>query len=365
MITVGITHGDYNGVGYEVLLKVLSDASIYELFTPVLYGSPQILSYYRKVLDLTSPLSVNIIKNASEAQDGMLNVVATDETGVEIKVQPGEPSRYAGTLAARALEDARQDLTQEYIDAVVTAPINKDTIQSSDFTYPGHTEFFSSSYEGVMPLMLFVAGNLRVALVTTHTPLKNVSQHLTSELIYDKIVQLQETLKRDFGIIKPRIAVLGLNPHCGENGLLGSEELQLIKPALEGAWKDDVFAFGPLSPDGFWGNHAYESFDAVLAMYHDQGLIPFKLMAMQVGVNVTAGLPIVRTSPDHGTAYDIAGEGRANEESMRNAIYLAIDIFRNRQRYDGATANPLKKRFVERGQDNVKLDLSGDTEGAF
>ncbi len=365
MIKIGITHGDHNGIGYEVVMKVLSDPAIFELFTPVFYGSPQILSYYRKVLDINISTAINIIKNGSEAQDGLLNIVATDEQGIEVKVVPGEASRYAGTLAARALLDARRDILAGHIDAVVTAPINKDTIQSSDFTHNGHTEFFSEPFAEHTPMMLFVSGDLRVAMATTHCPLREVPFLLTKELIYDKISQLEQTLKVDFGIIKPRIAVLGLNPHSGENGLLGAEEINVITPALEEAWRNDIFAFGPVSPDSFWGNHQYENFDGILAMYHDQGLIPFKLMAMEIGVNITSGLPIVRTSPDHGTAYDIVGEGKASEDSMRNAIYQAIDILRSRQRYSEATANPLRKRFVERGNDNVKLDLTSDPEESF
>lgn len=362
MIKVGITHGDYNGIGYEVILKVLSEPAIFDLFTPVIYGSPQVLSYYRKMLDINTTTPINIIKKGSEAQDGLINIVATSEEGVEVKVSPGEPSRYAGTLAARALMDARADLVDGAIDAVVTAPINKDTIQSSDFSHHGHTEFFSEPFPDHRHMMLFVSSDLRVAVVTSHCPLKDVSSKLTKELVYQNIIDLEQTLKRDFGVIKPRIAVLGLNPHSGENGLLGTEEINVITPALEAAWQEDKFVFGPISPDGFWGSHMYENFDAVLAMYHDQGLIPFKLMAMEVGVNVTCGLPVVRTSPDHGTAYDIAGEGRANEESMRNAIYQAIDIIRHRGRYDEARQNPLKKRFVERGHDNIKLDLTGDSD---
>lgn len=358
LIKVGITHGDFNGIGYEVILKVLAEAGIYDLMTPILYGSPQVLSYYRKLLGINLPCSINLIKSPEEATDGMLNIVATNETGIDLRVTPGEPSRYAGTMAARALYDARDHLLNKQIDVLVTAPIDKDTIQSTDFSYKGHTDFLAEPFPEDNPLMLFVAGDLRVALVTTHIALKDVATAITPELVLQKLRLLETTLVRDFEVIKPQIAVLSINPHMGENNLIGTEETTTLIPALKTAWEEGRYALGPVSPDGYWGSGMYHNFEATLAMYHDQGLIPFKLIAMNQGVNVTAGLPVVRTSPDHGTAYDIAGQGVANEESMRNAIYVAIDIFRCRMRYQEMSANPLQKKFVNTGKDNIKLDLS-------
>ena len=358
LIKVGITHGDFNGVGYEVTLKALSDPAIFELMTPVFYGSPQIISFYRKMLDMELAHPVNIIRNAAEASEGMFNVVPTSDSGIDLRVTPGEPSRYAGTMAARALQDAQRDLLSKDIEVLVTAPINKDMIQSSDFTFKGHTEFLAECFPGSDPLMLFVAGDLRVALATTHIPLREVPDSICPELLLRKLQRLEKTLKEDFGLEKPRIGVLSLNPHMGENGLIGTEEINELIPGLKQAWESGIFAFGPVASDGYWGSRMYDRFDATLALYHDQGLIPFKLLAMNAGVNVTGGLPIIRTSPDHGTAYDIAGQGIADEQSMRNAIYLAIDIYRRRSAYAESTSNPLKRRYIERGNDNVKLDLT-------
>lgn len=361
-IKVGITHGDYNGIGYEVILKVLCDPAVYELFTPVLYGSPQVLAFYRKLLNVNLPHPTQLVKSAADAMDGMLNIVSTDDTGIDLRVSPGEPSRYAGTMAARALEDVRRDLREKTLEVVVTAPINKDTIQSSDFQYKGHTEFFAESFSVSDQLMLFVSEELRVAIATTHLSIREVPDALTPDLLKRKLMRLEESLITDFGIVKPRIGVLSLNPHMGENGLIGTEEINIVTPALRSIWEEGVFAFGPVSPDAYWGSRMYQEFDATLAIYHDQGLIPFKLLAMSTGVNVTCGLPIVRTSPDHGTAYDIAGKGIADEQSLRNAIYVAIDIYRKRKIHQENTANPLQKRYVEKGKDNVKLDLLNEEE---
>lgn len=361
LLKIGLTHGDQNGIGYEVILKILSDERMLELFIPVLYGSSQAFNYYKKALEIEVESPIHFIRSASEARTGVINMVLTDENGANEAVTPGESSRSAGTLAARALRDARQDLMAGELQAVITAPINKDSIQSSQFQFNGHTEFFAEACDGAEPLMLFSDNNqLNVAIVTRHIPLQEVSKHLTKDKILSTIRQYEQVLIQDFGIEKPQIAVLGLNPHAGENGLLGTEEGDIIAPAIQEAWQSGTFAFGPYPADGFWGMHQHEHFDGVLAMYHDQGLIPFKLLAMDNGVNITAGLPIIRTSPDHGTAYDIAGKGMANPDSFRNAIYCAIDIYRNRKRYQEMTANPLKKRYVEKGRDNVKLDLSSD-----
>ncbi len=361
LLKIGITHGDYNGIGYEVILKVLADDRIHELFIPIIYGLNQAYNYYKKLLDIQVSTPIHFIRSASEAKGGMINMVLTEETGANDGVKPGESTKSAGILAARALMDARQDLVAGHLQAVVTAPINKDSIQSEQFRFSGHTEFFADAYNGTHPLMLFSNNQrLNVALLTRHIPLHEVSQHLSKEKILSTLLQYEQVLIQDFGIVKPRIAVLGLNPHAGENGLIGTEEQTTIIPAIQEAWERGVYAFGPYPADGFWGNHRYEQFDGILAMYHDQALIPFKLIAMNEGVNITAGLPVIRTSPDHGTAYDLVGKGEANPDSLRNAIYAAIDIYRNRKAYQEMTAHPLQKRYVERGKDNVKLDLSSD-----
>lgn len=358
-IKIGITHGDYNGVGYEVILKTLSDQRILELFTPVLYGSQQLLHFHRRGMNIAFNTPIKVISSIEDASPGEINLFPVDELGIDAQVRYGEPSRTAGCLAARALMDAREHLLDHQIDAVVTAPINKDTIQSDEFNFKGHTEFFAEPFSQTHePVMLFCSNQVRVALVTMHYPYAQVPLEITPERLNRAIIGLEETLQQDFGLVKPRIAVLGLNPHAGENGLLGKEEKEIISPVIEEAWNNGKMVFGPYPADGFWGSGSYHKFDAVLSMYHDQGLIPFKLLAMNEGVNITAGLPIIRTSPDHGTAYDIAGKGEADETSFRNAIYQAIDIYNHRQAYLEATSNPLRKRYVEKGSDNVRLDFS-------
>lgn len=358
-LKIGITHGDFNGIGYEVILKVLEDNRIAELFTPVLYCSSQALSYYRKGLGINVSLRYNMVKSAADAAEGELNIVEVNTDGGDVSVMHGQESALAGRLAERALLDAREDLVKGAIDAVVTAPINKAVMGQNGFAFVGHTEFFAEPFkESAEPMMLFATEELKVSLLTIHMPLKEVPGYLTKERVLSGIATLERTMQQDFGIEKPRIAVLGLNPHAGENGLLGREEIEVIAPAIAEAWEKGYHAFGPFAADGFWGSGNYRQFDVVLAMYHDQGLLPFKLLAMEEGVNITCGLPIIRTSPDHGTAYDITGKGVANEASFRNAIYRAIDIYHNRERYREANTNPLEKLYVERGKDNVRLDLS-------
>lgn len=358
-IKIGITHGDFNGIGYEVILKVLEDDRCVELFTPVLYCSTQALSYYKKGLGINISLRHNQVKSAADAVEGELNIVEVNTEGGEVTVMHGQPSALAGKLAERALVAARQDLMNGAIDAVVTAPINKEVMGQNGFPFVGHTDFFAEPFKGsAEPMMLFATEELKVALLTIHMPISEVSGYVTKERIVSAIAELERTMKQDFGIEKPRVAVLGLNPHAGESGLLGREEVEVIAPAVQEAWEAGYHAFGPFAADGFWGSGNYRQFDVVLSMYHDQGLIPFKLLAMDEGVNITCGLPVIRTSPDHGTAFDITGKGVANEVSLRNAIYRAIDIHRNRESYREATANPLQKLYVERGKDNVRLDLS-------
>jgi len=350
-IRVAITQGDTNGVGYEVILKVFSDPNILELCTPIIYGSPKIASYHRKALNLEVPYT--IINHAEEARDGRVNLLACFDD--EIKIEIGQPSQEAGAAALKALDRAMTDYRSELYDVLVTAPINKATIQSPGFHFPGHTEYIETSVgEGQKALMILMNETLRVALVTTHLPIKDIAKAITKEGIIEKATIFHKALKRDFRISSPRIAVLSLNPHAGDNGLLGSEEKDIILPAIEELADKGIQAFGPFAADGFFGSGAYDHFDGVLAMYHDQGLAPFKTIALESGVNYTAGLPIVRTSPDHGTAYDIAGKGIADENSMRQAIFTAIDVFRNRQFYDEPLQNPLPKLFHEKREDGDK-----------
>lgn len=357
---MGITHGDINGIGYEVILKTLDDARLLELCTPVVYGSAKIAAFYRKALDMPA-VQMTQCAGGEEIRDGAVNIVnVVDE---DVKVEPGVESPVAGQAAFASLERAVADLRQGHIDVLVTAPINKHCIQSEAFHFPGHTEYLEASLAADSEtdnkaLMVLCSDDLRVALVTTHLPLSEVPAAVTGEAVLEKLRIFNRSLIRDFGIHSPRIAVLSLNPHAGEGGLLGKEEAEVIAPAIEEARAKKIFAFGPYAADGFFGSGLYHRFDGVLAMYHDQGLAPFKALAMEAGVNFTAGLPYVRTSPDHGTGYDIAGRGEASEQSMRSAIYAAIDIYRNRRREDEATANPLRRQYYHKGNDNVVLDLS-------
>jgi len=350
-IRVAITQGDTNGVGYEVILKAFADPTILELCTPIIYGSPKIATYHRKALNLETNFSV--INNAEEALDGRVNLLNCFDN--EVKVEFGTPSEEAGKAALTALDRAMTDYRHGFYDVLVTAPINKATIQGPDFHFHGHTEYIETSVgEGHKALMILMNENLRVALVTTHLPVKEIPQAITQEAIIEKATIFHQSLRRDFRISNPRIAVLSLNPHAGDNGLLGSEEKDIILPAIEQLADKGIQAFGPYAADGFFGSGNYDYFDGVLAMYHDQGLAPFKTIALESGVNYTAGLPIVRTSPDHGTAYDIAGQGKADENSMRQAIYTAIDVFRNRKNYDKPLQNPLPKLFHEKREDGDK-----------
>lgn len=357
MIKVGITQGDINGIGYEVILKTFADIRIAEICTPVIYGSTKVAAYHRKVLDL-QPVMFNQINNAKDAEDNKINIINC--TAEEIKVELGKSTKTAGDAAFSSLERATQDLGEGLIDVLVTAPINKDNIQQDNFHFPGHTEYLESKFakEGEKSLMILAKDDLRVALVTGHIPLANVPASITKEKIQEAVNIFNESLKRDFNIGKPRIAVLSLNPHAGENGLLGTEEQDIIIPALQDMSDKGILCFGPFAADGFFGSGHFKSYDGILAMYHDQGLAPFKTLAMEDGVNFTAGLPIVRTSPAHGTAYGIAGKNEASEESFRQAIYMAVDTFRNRTTYDKSHSNPLRKLYYERGSDNEVIDLT-------
>ena len=350
-IRVAITHGDTNGVGYEVILKVFADPTMLELCTPIVYGSPKIAAYHRTALNLETNFS--IINTADEARDGRVNLLTCFDD--DVKVDLGHPSPEAGQAALKALDRAMTDFRSGLYDVLVTAPINKATIQSLGFQVPGHTEYIETSVgEGKKALMILMNENLRVALVTTHLPIKDVAKAITKEAIVEKATIFHQSLKRDFRISSPRIAVLALNPHAGDDGVLGTEEQTVIRPAIDELAEKGIQAFGPYPADGFFGASTYDYFDGVLAMYHDQGLAPFKTIALDSGVNYTAGLPIVRTSPDHGTAYDIAGQGKADENSMRQAIWTAIDVYRNRLEYDEPLANPLPKLFHEKREDGDK-----------
>ena len=351
-IRVAITHGDTNGIGYEVILKTFADPEMFELCTPIIYGSPKVAAYHKKLLGLNTQFS--IIDNAAEAKEGRLNMLATFDE--EVKVEFGESSVIAGEAALKALDRAMTDFRSEYYDVLVTAPINKKNIQSDLVHFHGHTEYIEDCVgEGNKALMILTNGSLRVALVTTHLAIKDVAGAITKEAIIEKATILHKSLKRDFRISNPRIAVLALNPHAGDAGVIGDEEQTTIIPAIEELAEQGIQAFGPYPADGFFGSGQYDKFDAVLAMYHDQGLAPFKTLAVEDGVNYTAGLPIVRTSPDHGTAYDIAGKCVADENSFRQAVYMAIDIFRNRIDYDEAYENPLPKLYHEKKDDSEKV----------
>lgn len=359
MIKIGITQGDINGISYEVILKTLSDLRIAELCIPVIYGSTKVATYYRKTLELP-PITFNIVESAQNAEVNTVNIINCISD--DVKVEIGKSTEAAGTASFDALERATADLRAGVIDVLVTAPINKENIQRDGFPFLGHTEYLEKKFAGKddKSLMILVKDKLRVALVTGHLPLSEVSSAITSEKIIQTAQILNHSLERDFNIQKPRIAILSLNPHAGENGLLGKEENEVIAPAIKQLQDKGLLCFGPYASDGFFGSGHYTSFDGILAMYHDQGLTPFKTLAMEDGVNFTAGLPIVRTSPAHGTAYDIAGKNEASEESFRNAMYLSMDIYRDRKEYDSAYSNPLKKLYFERGGDNEVIDLTKD-----
>ncbi|MFA8435713.1 MAG: 4-hydroxythreonine-4-phosphate dehydrogenase PdxA [Marinifilaceae bacterium] len=338
-IKVGITHGDVNGVGYEVIMKALNDNRIYDLCTPIIYGSPKVAAYHRKALNIDN-FSLNNINKASDANIKRANIInCVDEN---IKVELGKATKSAGDAAFQALERAVSDLKNNEIDVLITAPINKNTIQNKDFDFPGHTEYLENRLESGKSLMLLVSEKLRVGVVAGHVPVSKISEYITPDRILSKLEILNNSLIQDFGIRRPRIAVLSLNPHAGDNGLIGNEEQKVIIPTLEEAREKGIMALGPYPADGFFGSNDYTKFDAILAMYHDQGLAPFKALAFDSGVNFTAGLAGIRTSPAHGTAYAIAGTNEASPESFRNALYLALDVFKNRKIYKEISVNPLK-----------------------
>ncbi len=349
-IKVGITHGDINGISYEVILKTFAgNSKMIDLCSPVLYGSPKVLSYYRNVLDIKqfNASNINSAQNLNPQQFNVVNCFSG-----EVKVDIGQSTVLAGDCCIKALEKACDEIKAGYYDVMVTAPLNKENVKKCLPNFTGHTEFLKSKFEANDVLMMMVKNKLRIAVATTHVPVSHISECITSEILEKKIQLLNKSLLEDFTIRKGRIAVLGLNPHSGDNGAIGTEENDIIIPTLNKLKKEGINVYGPFPADGFFGSGEYTKYDAILAMYHDQGLIPFKILAEGGGVNYTAGLPVVRTSPAHGTAYGIAGENKANEASFRDAIYLAMDIYRNRKIYKEASANPLKTQENNKKQEH-------------
>ena len=354
---IGITQGDTNGIGWEVILKALADPRMTELFTPVVYGSPKAAAYYRNTIAEIEQFSFNPVASAAEARRGKVNLVACGETA---DIAPGSPTPEAGRAAVEALQTAMRDLKAGHLDALVTAPFDKETVQADDFRYTGHTEYLSAELQGES-MMIMCSDVLRVGLVTKHIPVSEIAANIKREKIVKDLHMLRRSLIGDFGVVEPRIAVMALNPHAGDGGLLGREEQEIIKPAIVEAFGQGVLAFGPFAADGLFAGGGYAKYDGILAMYHDQGLAPFKTLSPD-GVNFTAGLSAVRTSPDHGTAFDIAGQDKADEQSMRNAIYTAIDIAEHRIAWAEWTRNPLQRAERERGGRDVSVRDLPQTE---
>ena len=338
---IGITTGDINGIGPEVIIKALGESKLSKLCTPVIYGSAKILAYHKNIVK-DSLITFQSIQNPKQAYSGRINVINCWEDNVNITL--GKATTEGGKYAYLALDRAIKDLKDGLIDALVTAPINKHAMKLASFPYPGHTEYLTAQDENKTSLMMLCSDALRVALVTNHVPVSEIAGMVSKELILKKIQTLHKTLIEDFDIERPIIAVLGLNPHAGDDGMLGDEEEKFIRPAIIEAKKNGIVATGPHPADGFFGSAQWRKADAILAMYHDQGLIPFKALTFGTGINFTAGLSFVRTSPDHGTAYDIAGQNAADESSLLQAIYAALDISRNRKEYHDSRANALVRK---------------------
>ena len=345
-IVVGITQGDSNGIGYEVIIKALADPRILEQFTPVVYGSSKLFGFYRKSIPEIDQMDTNAINSASEAHPKRVNIVncLPDSSYAE----PGQATAESAKAAIAALAAAVKELKEGKIDVLVTGPINKKAMASEGFGFPGHTEYLQEAFGKKDVAMFMVSHRLRLAVVTGHIPLKDVAGQISEEKILSKLRLINESLKQDFTIDQPKIAVLSLNPHSGDGGLLGTEEQEIIIPAIRKATEEGILAFGPFSPDGYFGLSHYENFDATLAMYHDQGLSPFKALSFEDGVNYTAGLPVIRTSPDHGTAFEMAGRDEADPRSMRAAIFTAIDIFRSRKAWEELQQGKMPAYEIER-----------------
>ena len=338
-IKIGISIGDINGIGLEVILKTLSENRILDYCTPIVYGHTKVASYHRKALGMND-LVFNVINTADAANPKKANLINCWEE--DVKIDLGVSNETGGKYALLSLEKATDDLVNGNIDALVTAPINKHNIQSDTFNFPGHTEYLQQRSGGDDVLMFLISEDIRVGVVTGHIPITEVSASITKDKIVKKLVMMNESLKKDFWIEKPKIAVLGLNPHAGDSGLLGKEEADIITPAIQEAFDKGVICFGPYPADGFFGNGGYKQFDAVLAMHHDQGLIPFKTIAFSTGVNYSAGLKVVRTSPDHGTGYDIAGKNVADPTSFIEAVFAAVHIVKNRREQEELLKNQLR-----------------------
>lgn len=344
-VKVGISIGDINGIGPEVIMKALADNRMLIDCTPVIYGSTKVFSFYKKNVRVRD-FNYQTIKSADDARKRKINVI--NVWNEETQINLGQVSETSGKYAFESLKSATSDLASGKIDVLVTAPISKDAMGKADFKFPGHTEYLADMAGEEEALMLMVSSGLRVGLVTIHVPLKEVVEMITIDRVVEKIKAFNNSLKKDFGITRPKIAVFGLNPHAGESGKMGTEEQEIILPAINRAKNEGVLAVGPFPADGFFGSPNRSNYDGVLAMYHDQGLAAFKALSFEEGVNFTAGLPIVRTSPDHGTAFDIAGKNLASGESMRNAIYLAIDVYRNHLLEKEVSANPLQPQVKEK-----------------
>ncbi|MBE9488329.1 MAG: 4-hydroxythreonine-4-phosphate dehydrogenase PdxA [Bacteroidetes bacterium] len=338
-LKIGITHGDINGISYEIIIKALGDSRMCEMCTPIVYGSSKVAGFYKKGMPEYSNFNFNNISTVSEARNKMANLVNCIEEDVKIEV--GQSTELAGRYAVISLTRAIDDLKDGKIDAIVTCPINKFNVQGAGFNFMGHTELFASSFGEKIPLMFMVDESIKVGIMSNHVSISGSAAAISKDSILEKLALMNESLIKDFGCTNPKIAVLGLNPHNGDEGLIGHEEEEIIKPAIAEAKDAKINTFGPFSADGFFASESYRKYDATLAMYHDQGMIPFKILSRERGVNFTAGLDIIRTSPAHGVAYDIAGKFIASEESLRNAIYSAIDIHKNREIHKDITANPL------------------------
>ena len=349
-LKIGVSIGDINGIGLEVILKTLSNRRITETCVPVIYGSSKIVSYHRNIVGIEE-FKFQSLRTADKLHTDKINIINCWQENVNITL--GKITEAGGQYALTSLKRSVEDLQRGMIDALVTGPINKKAMEMAKFAYPGHTEFLLDEFNAKDCLMFMVSDDLKIGLVTNHEPITKVASLITKGRVMQKLKMMNDTLKMDFGIEKPTIAVLGLNPHAGDGGVIGTEEETIIRPAIIEAKKKGVLAFGPYPADGFFGTSNYKKYDAILAMYHDQGLIPFKSLTFGTGVNYTAGLPIVRTSPDHGTGFDIAGQNLADPTSFRKALFQAIDIHRNRSAYLSMHENPVVKRTDKLKEDDL------------
>ncbi len=342
-VKLGISIGDINGIGLEVILKTLANKKILDYCLPIIYGSSKVVSYHKNIVGIEE-FSFHGMRSGDSFKEEKINIMNCWTENVSITL--GKASEHSGKYAYKSLDKAASDLQEGFIDAIVTAPINKGAMKEEDFPFPGHTEYLTQKWKSEESLMLMVNEDLRIGLVTNHLPIKNVSSAITKEKISKKLAILNDTLKIDFSIERPTIAVLGLNPHAGDSGVIGEEEEKIIRPAIIEAKKGGIMVMGPFPADGFFGSSTFKKYDAILAMYHDQGLIPFKALSFGNGVNYTAGLPYIRTSPDHGTAYEIAGKNMADPSSFRKALFMAVDIVRKRKDYLEMHSNPLNKNLA-------------------